>query len=586
MDTEISPTTKKIFTLPNIGFTFVSIVVLSLVIWQIVETSKSTNGGSIDAPVATASPTFSPTRSPIAQPPSTQAPTSSPTEPAPTRFPDINVKDYCATGTRYDRNIDQCVINPVAVSALSEPINELINENRILPNFESPDPNSVFYVKPEEDVIGNGGNIGVPDWFGFWLSKFGCDKNLGREIGCACGDCAGWRGGNATTCGAETIQQVSDTARVGCDLAFDPVQNLCSCQGDYCAVGGLCVSPFKEGPNGKIGCPSCILTKKEDGGCAGLLECDLGEEPTENIVEYPGKRYFCWDALDPARAPPGFDINDPNTFNLNFTSEQDFNTLCEEQNEYRYSNEYGCAYDCAAKYNNQLYCGLACLPKLWRWSTVSVNGEFKGFYQTPFLAQYESTDYELEICPNGQCVDDSNAPTDPLSLFNCKNCTECKWELNEVVDAYEYICDNCDACYPGGKKVCNQAIDCRLCRKDFTVAQGGNGGTQCEYCSSSNTSCVTYNDNVENPPPGEAIFYNNGSAYNPADYFVDSDEAIGCGIQSQGQGTCFGNNSFPGLNDGGIFTDPFGIIWILEKDSGECNGATRTCGASNPGSRI
>lgn len=344
----------------------------------------------------TLGPTLPPVTSPPTRPPVTSSPvvtrppvTSSPvvTTPAP-----INVAPFCGPGTK--PNGAECVINPIPLSEFKSNINKLINKKQILPVGSKP-----RYVETSQSVVPNTPIEPVQPWYAQWLESGGetCTKTISdnydetKGVGCACGDCAGWRGGTAINCSGKSINGVDSEHRVFCRSVQN--KSVCACANGYCPMGGLCVHPYKprvEG--GKRGCPSCITKPKTEGGCAGTMVCDPNEPLIENLVEYPGKRYECkLGALDDDY------YYDQLHSQLNYTSQASMDADCKESNEYRGVNEYQCAWECIRKYNNQEECSKKCLPKLYTWGKIHVNGQLQGYYQLPKLTQY------LRECKSAYC---------------------------------------------------------------------------------------------------------------------------------------------------------------------------------------
>lgn len=338
----------------------------------------------------TNAPTKSPTKAPVTQAPVTQAPNSG----APTSTPDVS--KMCGPGTKpvFDPQgvATSCVLNPIALSEFSPKIGNLINTSRILPVN-----NIATYVTPSETVIPNTPSEEVKPWYASWISNGGesCTKTISYDngyagVGCACGDCAGWRGGTAINCSGNSLNSVDSEHRVYCTSMQN--NSVCACADGYCPMGGLCVHPFKpQVPGGKRGCPSCITKPKSQGGCAGIMVCDPNVPLIENLVEYPGKRYEC--KLDTVDNDYYYVKNV-----LNFTSQKDMDVVCKESNEYRNVNEYECAWDCIRKYNNQEDCSKKCLPKLYTWGKITLNGELQGYYQVPKLTQY------IQECKSSYCI--------------------------------------------------------------------------------------------------------------------------------------------------------------------------------------
>ena len=376
-----------------IGLAIIISTIVGLISWGIYETVKN------DTPVAPpAAPpvTSPPTRPPVINPaPTTNAPTMAPIIGAPTSVPIIDATPFCGPGTK--SNIingvaKECVINPLPLSDLEPKIDALVNTKRILPVRGASPSASVraMYVEPSQPIVPNTPNEPIQPWYAQWLESGGetCTKTISDNydetigVGCACGDCAGWRGGTAINCSGKSINGVDSEHRVYCRSMQN--KSACACADGYCPVGGLCVHPFKPRvPGSKIGCPSCINTPKLKGGCAGTMVCDPNEPLIENLVEYPGKRYECkLGALDDDY------YYDQLLSQLNYTSQASMDADCKESNEYRGVNEYQCAWECIRKYNNQEECSKKCLPKLYTWGKINLNGQLQGYYQLPKLTQY------------------------------------------------------------------------------------------------------------------------------------------------------------------------------------------------------
>lgn len=384
-----------------IGLAIIISTIVGLISWGIYKTVTNDTPAPVTSP-----PTLPPvTNPPVTNPaPTTAAPTKAPITGAPTSVPITDATPFCGPGTKpniVNGVAKECVINPVPLSEFKPKIDTLINTKRILPVQSGQQQAAsvrAMYVEPSQSIVPNTPNEPVQPWYAQWLAAGGetCVKtisygNVYSGVGCACGDCAGWRGGTAINCSGDNINDADSEHRVYCRS----VQNnsACACAGGYCPMGGLCVHPFKpQVPGGKIGCPSCINTPKSQGGCAGTMVCDPNEPLIENLVEYPGKRYECkLGALDDDY------YYDQLRSQLNYTSQASMDADCKESNEYRGVNEYQCAWECIRKYNNQEECSKKCLPKLYTWGKIHVNGQLQGYYQLPKLTQY------LRECKSAYC---------------------------------------------------------------------------------------------------------------------------------------------------------------------------------------
>ena len=567
--TKIKPGIKKGLIIASVVI-FICII-CGLIGWGIYEVSKNTTSPTAPPTISPVAPTKSPTMAPRPSP--TAAPTPSPTEPAPTSIP--NASEYCGPDTVFDPGTGKCTGLQTTISELEPVINELINAERIISitNVEKfGETPQIMYIPEDQTVLSNKYDKSRPDWFQHFIDNGGegCNKFISTNpgandntVGCSCGECAGWRGGNVQSCGGQEISEKLDEARLVCIQGTDPLQNSCACDEGYCPVGGLCVTPFKEHNNGKKGCPSCIYTSIKDGGCAGVVKCDPTLELLENTVDYPGTRYECND-------------NGEN---------------CKLSEEYKGMNEYECAYKCMKKYNNQYECSKKCLPKLWVWEKYESNGEYKGYYQTGELAAYVSKDYELNnVCPSEGCIEtddsnpDPNQPPDVKYLNNCQQCSGCDWKFNSIINGYDYSCDKCDVCHPFPEEdgtivydKCMNAQNCRSCKKTFNISQGTLDAVECEYCKSkdSTTQCIKYTD-METP--NVSVDYNKGNAHDPSNYRANDEDDSACYFYTNSF-SCSGNSPKPGLYDGGVFKLNF---WTQEyttlKDyQGECNKGIKDC---------
>ena len=472
-----------------IGLAVIISTIVGLISWGIYESVK--NDTPVVPPV-----TSPPTRPPVTNPPvtnpapTTTAPTMAPIIGAPTSVPIIDATPFCGPGTKpniVNGVAKECVINPLPLSELSPKIDTLINTKRILPvrganvirgrsewrSQASPaDTVRAMYVEPSQPIVPNTPNEPIQPWYAQWLESGGetCTKTISdnydetKGVGCACGDCAGWRGGTAINCSGASItpEGVDSEHRVYCRSVQN--KSACACAGGYCPMGGLCVHPFKPRvAGGKRGCPSCITTPKSQktptlnwpgtsqcsishstnevtiasaaalasnmpkGGCAGTMVCDPNEPLIENLVEYPGKRYECkLGALDDNY------YYDQLLSQLNYTSQASMDADCTESDEYRGVNEYQCAWECIRKYNNQEECSKKCLPKLYTWGKINLNGQLQGYYQLPKLTQY------LRECKTDLCNSARNSPMKlstldaSVYLTNAGTTPDQMWRINLV----------------------------------------------------------------------------------------------------------------------------------------------------------
>ncbi len=365
-----------------ISLTIIICTVLGVTTWGIYRIIVQNDSPlPTNPPVTTQSPTKLPTGPPVTLPPVTTAPTNTPI---------VDATPYCGPGTKPLKNgstgiATECVINPIPLSEFSPTIEKLISDKKILPVRTENVQVKPVYIEKMQSVIPNTPKEPVKRWYSQWLESGGetCNKMISYNeigVGCACGDCAGWRGGTAINCSGSSIEDADFDHRVYCLSIQNNSQ--CACAKGYCPMGGLCVHPFKPRvPGGAIGCPSCITKPKSQGGCAGMIVCDPNEPLIENLVEYPGKRYEC--KTSQLNTDYFYAQNE-----LTFTSREEMDASCTESDEYRGVNEYECAYECIRTYNNQEDCSKKCLPKLYTWGKVVLNGELQGYYQLPKLVQY------------------------------------------------------------------------------------------------------------------------------------------------------------------------------------------------------
>lgn len=408
--------------------------------------------------------------------------------------------DLCGTGTRADTTTQKCV-----------PDNEQILTQLIDQQYIQEIDNDIVFVPGYTPNV----TIPIPSWFIQWTDSgaYSCQKEITRGIctipgnnchaPCRCADCAGWRGGNVTDCKGKPVGH----GRVWCNLepgepfSFKGEPDRCQCASGFCAVNGLCVSPythlssseFKDLSEPNLCCPECSwMPPSEEGGCAGYTKCNPDLKCHESRVEYPGNKIFgpnfassnvslvlnrctspsdnaeenlCWHPdHEDARFRAAYVIINP-------TSSESFDTLCPElDNSASGQNEYECALKCgnvipgdeaySNEYNtvsSQIECSRRCLPKLWRWLPVYeklANGNLRfadGYYQSEELLRYLPPDVKLSYCPEGKCEVSLSEPPDFSQINNCSECTGCRWIFspyanNNGFQDRKYECDKCKKC--------------------------------------------------------------------------------------------------------------------------------------------
>lgn len=430
----------------------------------------------------------------------------------------------------------------------------------------------------------------LPEWYVTWLEDergFQCNRLIDLGIcnidgnnchaPCRCADCAGWRGGNSTTCNTKDIP--GDSGRVRCnqkpgfDYALSYSQgeyDKCECEEGYCAVNGLCVAPFERKDNC---CPGCInLPPNVTGGCDGTLKCDKSKTCEPNVVVPPGQQYQCEEGsfqivenvCEPGTTP-GLDNEcvDVNGGDARFAQpyiliKQAENPICNEvKSTVGFGlNEYECAVNCGNDYidstgtvvpkvDSQLECSKRCLPKIWRWFPVfeiasDLERSFKGYHQSDTLVQYAPDTVNLKYCPGGKCEYDQKYGN--YTIFeDCTDCTECTYhfenlDFSESSDYYQ--CKKCGNCKPPLKQLgdlgkfedvrCNNMTGCRNC---VEVIQPGGGVfpdkslnkcSGCENWEGLSDGCVIYTTNPYIFEDGTWKFrpgvesYNRGYSYDPS----------------------------------------------------------------------
>lgn len=477
-----------------------------------------------------------------------------------TEYFSADFSELCGPGTK--PGDDTCVPDEDFIGQ------ELINSNLI--QYIKGD--IVFTPGYEEDVV-----IESPDWYITWLDQgsYNCQKLIHKGIcnipgnncnaPCRCGDCAGWRGGNKTDCDSKDI----GTGRVWCNLVpgeaftFSGEPDKCECAYGYCAVNGLCVSPFKiddDDENTRC-CPSCSWYSPDDGGCAGSVKCDTNKICQDNIVELPGKKYnlresnkiktinnLCTsenqeDCYDPnhtdARRKQPYIIVEPDSNNDNTK----FDFLVNEDTETAAGqNEYDCAFKCGDNVSSQVECSKRCLPKLWKWYPVFEKMEDTGgmrytggFHQSDELMRYLPSNTELRFCPENTCETELNVP-DIAQFNNCTDCEDCLFSYDTITNNNgfkdrKYICKKCDKCIldqisENGQNyqvTCKNMTNCNTC---VNVTQDLNGiegivFNECDACNGPDpndpeSGCKVYTldpyvtkENVEFHP--QSIMYNHGA---------------------------------------------------------------------------
>jgi hypothetical protein len=226
----------------------------------------------------------------------------------------------------------------------------------------------------------------------------------------------------------------------------------CSCTNGTCPIGGICVKTFETGNPVPYNNP--------------------------NIVEFPGDRIKC--------------SSKPTISNGKaiFATEQDYqNSSCIIDNGERGQYVTECANKChglvgAPNHINSLEqclmfnteaectgkeCSKECLPKLWKWVPLEVNGIFKGYYQTDELVSGTNNIKYCDLSNPVVSQECSLGSINPMYLEDC-TCKNCYWSLttsrkldpydqhgfqNPVFDpnsdpdekVYEYVCQDCSCDY-------------------------------------------------------------------------------------------------------------------------------------------
>lgn len=454
----------------------------------------------------------------------------------------------CGTGTKLDPSTQKCVPDEqqILTQLIDQDYVQYIDDEIIfVPGYDPGTP------KPP-----------LPPWFINWvdIGAYSCQTQITHGVcsipgnnchaPCRCADCAGWRGGNVTDCNGQALGDAS-TGRVWCNLepgdsfSFQGEPDRCECAAGYCAVNGLCVSPYKHSANNSsklvedsnLCCPECSWkSPNETGGCAGATKCNPHIKCEESKVEYPGNKIFnpdftksnvtlidqkcvngddnaegiCWHpGQTDARFRSGYVIVAPG-------QGESFSSLCPElDNSAAGQNEYECAIKCGDRVsgdsggeyntvNSQLECSRRCLPKLWRWFPVFEKlstGELvfrDGYFQGEELMRYLPSEVDVNYCPQGVCEVSLNLP-DFTEFNNCVECTECKWmfspyENNNGFQDRKYECNKCKKCIldqisEGGQTYqveCDNMENCNTCNDigaNLTLVSGLSQN-ECDTCLS------------------------------------------------------------------------------------------------------
>jgi hypothetical protein len=433
-------------------------------------------------------------------------------------LPEEAYAEICGEGTKVENGL--CVqSDEVLVKVLAD--NDYITINS--------EGNPVFSPYGKNTTTYTEQGIPEPVWFNKWIERggFGCGKTIAFgpangycDATCRCMDCAGWRGGNITTCDQNNINRASHS-RVWCDTEVDP--DRCKCADGMCPVNGICVSPFinKNNPVASIDsgelppCPGCIYTEPltqseidsgvdEDivGGCAGKFLCeDVDSSPyIENIIELPGNvvtcdieltksskiintkcsvneqtgalestdEENCWhsDHIDPMRQQP--------YIYFSTTEDNDWTDFCEITpiaETHNGMNEYDCAQQSMTWGMTQQETSQTCLPKIYRWYPVFVDGiggqtkSFQGYYQTKELMQYQSVDTPpLKSCGKNKCYKELDYGGGNIDYGDCEGCDECGVDLDEDnPNVWDFGCEKCELCklyVPDGENDGNIVLNC------------------------------------------------------------------------------------------------------------------------------
>lgn len=470
-----------------------------------------------EPPTPTNAPTPSPTTLPL--PPTTSSPSD--TLP-PLKF----IEPYCIKpGSILDSSTNKCVYYPENGSEDLEIIfNNLNEQNRIIETSEG-------LIVRDENLIGTPTKTeDEPFWYSYWIKqgKYNANKLLsgenlfGEGINCSCGDCAGWRGGNAGTCAGYDIpgRPKSNIRRVACDASYDP--DRCVCAYPFTPINGLCVIPYKfNDQTNKPCCSSCVY----DNTCPGKEECE--GECEENVVEYPGIKYVCNDQFS----------STSDTGNKIIATQTEIDTNCSVTgSKYNRMNEYQCALECI---DTGPKCSQRCLPKLWKWKELyDDQDELKGYIQTDELIQFESPTTTIDYC-DSNCRDKTQNVSNPSQKVNCSECENCVWKLNTVLGEYEKVCEKCKWCKnfeevsinPNESRNlnvlnCENVLECRGCQDSFDPTKSISTQTICDYCTGTaegNCHVNEYADNYQRQPNNTFVEYNKGDNYHPEEISIYQD---------------------------------------------------------------
>lgn len=455
---------------------------------------------------------------------------------------------YCGEGTIFDTSQQKCVY---FAKNGSEDLEKIFDDAMSQTQLLSTRTNIVY--RTDEEPIYNIANRteDVPYWYTHWVNngRYDGDKLISGEnffgdgVNCSCGDCAGWRGGNAGTCAGYNVagRETSSSRRVACDPTYTP--DRCVCTYPYVPINGLCVTPFSMNTN-KPCCSSCIY----DSSCVGEEVCEGTCE--EQRVTYPGIKLVCDNSFTPISE----------TANTVRASTQELASKCVPDMDHANQNEYECALQCELSGPE---CSKRCLPHLWKWKEVwnDETNELVGYIETDDLIQFKDQTDEISFCPNTNraCRNTVSIPEGTLPS-ECKDCTDCYWELNPVLNQYEYVCENCAKCTYPENVYCETNTNCRGCYTNQDPTATVRNSIQCTACT---VSDCTQTRTDQRQPDASFEVYNKGEGYKPEDVsiwenwykFGELGSSVGCEIHG-GTSTCdatFSNVNSPskGMLDGG-----------------------------------
>lgn len=265
------------------------------------------------------------------------------------------------------------------------------------------------------------------------------------------------------------------------------------CAPGYCYVNGQCVTPYTLGNSC---CPSCAYVPQDDGGCAGIVECDGTPCGDQTVVEYPGTVVTC--TQDPVPNKDG-------TVTWNDTCT--LRTLCDVGNG---ANEFECAISCKDKgdpVSTQRECSKKCFPKMWKWATVIKDGRPVGFWQSD--TQWKTGDPTVKYCRGRGCVYKRDLGSSAKAT-SCSACTKCDTisdpKKEEIQATYCGSCESCilnidpidtgDCNQDASKEVtCSNLNTCTSCVYNKNNIFGETISNSCNQCEIPLGGCGFYTKN-------------------------------------------------------------------------------------------